>query len=262
MERGADPAGRPLPGLPRRRAAPPRPRRRALARRVPLRQRRAPATPGRVPGAGGAPRRRRRVRARHGHAPGDRARDVVRPARRGPRLRRRGGRCSSSRWWRSISCSSSSTSRSRRWAARAAPGRAGHGGCDLPHDMAGDALGGPSVAGLALRATAPPLIMIADGCDGAAATTTSEEKKLHAHQCAGVRSAGAHRPGLEGAARPRLHRRRGRRPRQRPRGLPEAGENAFDAYLQMPAYFAIEGRPHWSGCTTSTPRACWPASRR
>ena len=45
---------------------------------------------------------------------------------------------------------------------RAAAGRAGHGRCDFPHDVAGDALGGPSVAGLALRATAPPLIMIAD----------------------------------------------------------------------------------------------------
>jgi hypothetical protein len=43
------------------------------------------------------------------------------------------------------------------------PGRADHGRCDFPHDLAGDALGGPSVAGLALRATPPPLIRIADG---------------------------------------------------------------------------------------------------
>ena len=35
------------------------------------------------------------------------------------------------------------------------------GGCDFPHDVAGDALGGPSVAGLALRATPPRRIVIA-----------------------------------------------------------------------------------------------------
>ena len=45
-----------------------------------------------------------------------------------------------------------------------------------------------------------------------------------------------------GAARPRLHGRRGRRPGRRPAACTEAGENAFDAYLQLPASFAIEGR--------------------